>query len=63
MKTYFVQWSIDIEAESPREAAEKAREIQLDPESIATWFRVKKYDNSAVLVLDEMIYTDKGNNK
>jgi len=45
MKTYLVQWSIDIEAETPREAAEKAREIQLDPESFATHFSVRVSKN------------------
>ena len=44
MKTYHVQWSIEIEAESPREAAEKSREIQLDPESVATVFDVHCFD-------------------
>jgi hypothetical protein len=37
---YMVRWSIDIEAGSPEEAAQKAREIQLDPRSHATVFEV-----------------------
>lgn len=37
---YFVTWAIDIEATSPREAAEKAREAQLRPGSIANVFEV-----------------------
>lgn len=37
---YLVTWKIDIEAETPREAAEKARAIQLRPGSIATVFEV-----------------------
>ncbi len=40
MNHYFVTWEIDIEAENPREAAEKALEIQRDPESTATCFQV-----------------------
>lgn len=39
-RTYLVTWEIDIEADSPREAAEKALRIQRDPESIATVFAV-----------------------
>lgn len=37
---YLVTWEIDIDADSPKEAAEKARHIQLDPESMATVFEV-----------------------
>lgn len=37
---YRVEWRIDIEANSPREAAERALEIQRDPESTATIFDV-----------------------
>ena len=37
---YLVTWEINIEAKSPREAAEKALKIQRNPESIATVFQV-----------------------
>jgi hypothetical protein len=40
MASYRVKWEIDLEADSPREAAEKALAIQRDPESIATVFWV-----------------------
>lgn len=40
MTQYLVKWEIDIEADSPMEAAEKALEIQRDPDSIATCFKV-----------------------
>jgi hypothetical protein len=40
MRTYKVMWEIDISADSPEEAAKRAREIQLDPESWATVFDV-----------------------
>lgn len=40
MTEYRVVWEIDIEAESPEEAAEQALEAQRDPESIATVFDV-----------------------
>lgn len=39
-KSYRVTWEIDIDAASPREAAEKALHIQRDPDSIATVFTV-----------------------
>lgn len=35
---YRVIWEIDIDADSPTEAAEKALEIQRDPNSSATVF-------------------------
>jgi hypothetical protein len=37
---YRVVWEIDISADSPREAAEKALAIQRDPNSTATVFDV-----------------------
>jgi hypothetical protein len=37
---YIVTWVIDIEADSPEEAARLALEIQRDPDSIATYFTV-----------------------
>lgn len=40
MTRYLVTWEIDIEADSPREAAEAALHIQRDPDSIATVFKV-----------------------
>lgn len=40
---YRVVWQIDIDANSPREAAELAKQIQIDPKSRADWFEV--YDN------------------
>ena len=40
MTTHRVIWEIDIDAETPREAAEKALEIQRDVNSTATHFTV-----------------------
>ena len=40
MPEYHVTWEIDLDAESPREAAEKALHIHRNPESIATVFDV-----------------------
>jgi hypothetical protein len=40
MPSYRVIWRIDIQAESAVDAAERAREVQRDPESIASLFEV-----------------------
>lgn len=42
---YRVTWKIDINAESPREAAEEARRIQRDPDSTANVFDVTPHEN------------------
>jgi hypothetical protein len=42
MTTYYVVWDIEIDADSPEEAARIAREIQLDPDSTATVFYVSE---------------------
>ena len=44
MPTYFVTWEIALDADSPREAAEKALAIQRNPESTATVFGVMQFD-------------------
>jgi len=38
---YRVTWIIELDAESPEEAARLARAIQLDPDSLATHFIVR----------------------
>jgi hypothetical protein len=40
MPDYHVNWEIELNADSPREAATKALAIQRDPDSIATVFDV-----------------------
>ena len=42
---YRVTWEIDIEADSPLEAAQEAREMQADPESTATIYTVQLMDS------------------
>lgn len=42
MKTYLVSWFIHVEAESPLDAAKLAQEIQRDPDSTATVFKVEE---------------------
>jgi len=39
-KTYEVRWTIDLDAENPLEAVKLAKEIQLDPDSIANYFEI-----------------------
>ena len=44
MPCYLVRWEIDIDAESPREAAEQARAIQQRPDNAATFYEVTAPD-------------------
>jgi hypothetical protein len=39
-KSYVVTWEIELDAESPLEAAREAQRIQRDPKSIASVFDV-----------------------
>lgn len=41
MPSYCVTWEIDIDADTPEEAAKLAQEIQQDPDSTATVFLVR----------------------
>jgi hypothetical protein len=43
-KQYLVEWRIDIEADSPREAAEEAFRIMQEPDTSATCFDVIEKD-------------------
>jgi hypothetical protein len=53
-RTYHVLWEIDIEAESPIDAARQALRIQRDPDSTATVFDVTDGDgNTQRIDLDE----------
>jgi hypothetical protein len=52
MKTYRVRWEIDLEADSCLEAAERALEIQRNPDSIATVFDVEDPDTGAQKQVD-----------
>lgn len=49
METYRVEWLIDIDAESPEEAAAIALKIQRDRTSLATFFSVYGPDDSQLL--------------
>ena len=50
MMNYRVSWEIDIDADSPREAAERALEIQRRPDSIATVFTVRDETGKSIEV-------------
>lgn len=54
MTSYLVSWAIDIDADSPEEAAERALEIQRDPAGLATVFKVynpeQRYDTAVTMV-------------
>jgi hypothetical protein len=45
---YRVHWVVDIEADTPEEAAKLAQEMQHDPESTATFFSVEDEDGEVV---------------
>lgn len=56
-KEYTVTWKIDIQADSPEEAAKIARVIQLDPDSTAEYFDVREFgtDGPDILInLDQL---------
>lgn len=54
MKSYLVTWRIDIEADSPEEAAARALIIQRDndPANTATMFEVREHDTGRTLEID-----------
>lgn len=50
MAMYHVIWEIDLDAETPKEAAEKALAIHRDPVSLATVFNVCDEDGNLTQV-------------
>lgn len=52
MTSFTVHWSIDLDADTPREAAEQALTIQRDPNSLATVFRVRDQIATHTIDLD-----------
>lgn len=49
---FLVSWNIDINAETPEQAALIAREIQLDPESAAVVFLVMNKETKITKEID-----------
>lgn len=52
MARYLVTWQIDIEADTPEEAAVRALIVQRDPESTATYFKVDDPENCETITVD-----------
>jgi hypothetical protein len=52
MPAYLVRWEIDVEANSPKEAAQEALEIQQDFFSEATSFTVRKNSTGKIYLID-----------
>lgn len=52
MPEYLVTWEVDVEAESPHAAAEKALEMQRDPGSLATCFTVADVETDETTTID-----------
>lgn len=50
MPLFTCRWEVEIDADTPEEAAEQARVMQLDPENIATFFIVTDESGKAVHV-------------
>lgn len=50
MKEYLVIWKIEIDAESPEDAAKKALAIQQNPENTATVFHVELSDDETIII-------------
>jgi hypothetical protein len=50
MATYKVTWKIDVEADCPTDAARLARAYQVDPDTTATIFDVRKAHAKTVRV-------------
>lgn len=52
MTTYLITWYIELDADSAEEAAQKALEIQRDPDSTATVFDVQAEGGNSVCIVD-----------
>lgn len=48
MTLYTLAWVIDIEADTPEEAAVLAREIQLDPHNVARHFYWREWEADGI---------------
>ena len=51
-KEYHVEWHIEVSADSPEEAANLARAIQLAPDNTANHFYVTQEDNGEELEIN-----------
>lgn len=55
MPSYRVRWEIDLDAETPREAAQLALKIHRDPGSQSTVFDVDEMDAGETVILSQHI--------
>lgn len=55
MPIYLVEWAIDIEADSPREAAKAARQYQIKPSTTAIVFTVSEHDGGIPVTIDLLV--------
>jgi len=53
-KSYTVIWEIDIFAKTPEAAVKEALEIQRDPDSAATVFKVYNNDDEYLIDVEEL---------
>jgi hypothetical protein len=57
MPDYHITWTIELEADNPREAAKAARALLLDPHNIASVFDVREDridDTSTIYTIDAL---------
>lgn len=52
MPSYYVSWDIQVDADSPEDAALQALDTHRDPESTATVFLVTDEDTNATVLID-----------
>ncbi|PZP71731.1 hypothetical protein [Methylorubrum populi] len=62
-RRFRIDWRIDIDASSPREAAFFAREIQEQPENTATVYSVEDKQTGEIHVIDTALDDAKGQNQ
>jgi hypothetical protein len=55
LKTYTVTWEIDVEATTPKVAAERAFFHMQEPGTTATCFLVKEFDGSKKAVMVDLL--------
>lgn len=60
MPEYLVTWKIELEADTPGEAAFLALQTQRDPESTATVFEVERMDEDGTQLVVVDLQTEDG---
>ncbi len=52
VKSYFITWEIEVTAKDPIDAARIAFEMQQDPDTLATCFKVTEQDGEETITID-----------